>query len=135
MRAHRLAAAALAAVVLGLTACSAPTPASVAESASIALRTSGNWTWQKQAVPFELGVTHTQDSLDAEEPAEARQRGMAILSDHGAIWQNVHLMGFGTLNPEPSPGTFDWSSLDARMKLVKDTGGRTVLTLCCSPTG
>jgi hypothetical protein len=26
-----------------------------------------------------------------------------ILSNDGAIWQNIHLMGFGTLNPEPSP--------------------------------
>jgi hypothetical protein len=42
-------------------------------------------------------------------------------------------MGFGTLNPEPAPGQYDWSTLDQRMQLVKATGGRTVLTLCCSP--
>ena len=42
-------------------------------------------------------------------------------------------MGFGTLNPEPSPGEFDWCSLDTRMQLVKDTGGKAMLTLCCSP--
>jgi hypothetical protein len=132
VRDHRVLAAVLAVVVLAAAACSAaPTPQSVAASAQQAL--SGAWSWQKQAAPLDLGVSHTQSSLDPEEPAAARQRGEAILSADGAYWQNVHLMGFGTLNPEPSPGDFEWSSLDTRMKLVKDTGGHTVLTLCCSP--
>ncbi|NMH97680.1 hypothetical protein [Pseudonocardia acidicola] len=91
------------------------------------------WNWQQQDTRLELGVTHTQDSLDSSEPAEARDRGAKILSDSGAVWQNQHLMGFGTLNPEPAPGQYDWSSLDKRMQLIKDTGGRTVLTLCCAP--
>jgi hypothetical protein len=78
-------------------------------------------------------VTHTQYSLDPDHPEEARQRGIEILRDNGAIWQNHHLMGFGTMNPEPSPGEYDWSSLDRRMQLTEDTGGRTVLTLCCAP--
>jgi hypothetical protein len=93
----------------------------------------GHWTWTPQAERLQLGVTHTRDSLDPHHPDAARDRGLAILRDHGAIWQNHHLMGFGTLNPEPAPGEFDWSSLDERMQLVKQTGGRTVLTLCCSP--
>jgi hypothetical protein len=123
---RRLVALALLAVIL--TACSStPPPASVTTTARAAL--AGDWTWQKQPGPTDLGVTHTQSSLDA----DARARGEQILRDaDSGGWQNVHLMGFGTLNPEPSPGAYDWSSLDTRMKLVRDTGGRTVLTLCCS---
>lgn len=126
---RRLTALALLTVVLA--ACStAPPPAAVATSAAAAL--AGRWNWQKQPAPMALGVTHTQSSLDPEEPAAARQRGEQILRA-AAGWQNVHLMGFGTLNPEPAPGDYDWSSLDTRMKLAADTGGKTVLTLCCAP--
>jgi len=42
-------------------------------------------------------------------------------------------MGFGTLNPEPAPGAYDWESLDRRMRLGDETGGRVMLTLCCAP--
>ncbi len=134
MRVHRLLAAVLAVLAVGLAACSSPAPETVSSTtARKAIELGGNWAWQKQAADLELGVTHTENSLDDDEPSDARKRGEAILSDDGAVWQNVHLMGFGTLNPEPSPGDYDWSSLDTRMQLVKDTGGRTVLTLCCSP--
>ncbi len=42
-------------------------------------------------------------------------------------------MGFGTTNPEPSPGDYDWDSLDQRMELTEETGGKAMLTLCCAP--
>jgi hypothetical protein len=58
---------------------------------------------------------------------------MSVLAAGSGIWQNHHLMGFGTLNPEPSPGEYDWSTLDRRMQLTEETGARTVLTLCCAP--
>ncbi|GAA1312828.1 GH39 family glycosyl hydrolase [Pseudonocardia xinjiangensis] len=135
-RAHL--AAVLVALTLALVACSsgavAPTgPVNLSQETLKAIGLGADWNWKKQAAPLQLGVTHTQESLDPEEPAQARDRGVAVLKNNGAIWQNVHLMGFGTLNPEPAPGQYDWSTLDQRMKLVKDTGGRTVLTLCCSP--
>jgi len=47
--------------------------------------------------------------------------------------QNQHIMGFGTVNPEPSPGKFDWSSLDGRVALMRKTGATPVITLCCAP--
>jgi hypothetical protein len=65
----------------------------------------GQWRWTPQADRLQLGVTHTRRSLDPDEPDSARHRGVAILGDHGAVWQNHHLMGFGTLNPEPAPRT------------------------------
>ncbi len=121
---------------MALVGCSAaPTPdtaPTISPETQQAIGLDG-WTWQPQAGRLELGVTHTQDSLDGTEPDEARRRGLDILGNESAIWQNSHLMGFGTLNPEPSPGRYDWESLDRRMKLTRDTGGRTVLTLCCAP--
>lgn len=137
MRSHRLLGTLLATLALALAACSAtevtaPAPP-VSEDTRKAITLDGAWDWQPQAVPLELGVTHTQDSLDGEEPPESRERGVAVLTDSGAVWQNHHLMGFGTLNPEPSPGGYDWDSLDRRMQLTQDTGGRTALTLCCAP--
>ena len=132
----RLVAALCAVFAMALAACSGPAPAPAPTPSDVAKRTipfDGDWGWVQEPTPMQLGVTHTQDSLNSSEPADARARGTAILSNGGAIWQNVHLMGFGTLNPEPSPGEYDWSSLDTRMQLVKDTGGKTVLTLCCSP--
>lgn len=120
-----------AAIVAGCTSTETEPPTVADETVRAAL--AGQWTWAPQSNRLELGVTHTRNSLDPSEPAEARERGKAILSDSAAIWHNHHLMGFGTLNPEPSPGEYDWSSLDQRMQLTRETGGRTVLTLCCAP--
>ena len=132
----RLLTALCAVLAVALGACSGATPAPPSDGKKHTISFDGDWGWTKQPTATELGVTHTQDSLNPDEPDAARSRGTAILSglsEGGATWQNVHLMGFGTLNPEPAPGQYDWSSLDTRMKLVKDTGGKTVLTLCCSP--
>jgi hypothetical protein len=119
----------LAVVAAVLTACTTTGPIASPDPDA----PTGRWTWTPQAGRLELGVTHTHYSLDAHHPDAARDRGVAILSHHGAIWQNHHLMGFGTLNPEPAPGTFDWESLDRRMRLTETTGGRVALTLCCAP--
>ncbi len=81
---------------------------------------------------LQLGVTHTQISADIWKPAESRARADAILrevTDYG----NQHIMGWGALNPEPSPGVWDWSSLDQRMQLIADSGVTPVITLCCAP--
>jgi hypothetical protein len=133
----RLFAALCAVLAVVLSACSGgsstsapPAPTDVAKKT---IPFAGDWGWVQQPAKMDLGVTHTEDSLDDDEPDAARSRGMAILKNDNAAYQNIHLMGFGTLNPEPSPGQFDWGSLDARMQLVKDSGGKAMLTLCCSP--
>ncbi|MBW0106109.1 hypothetical protein, partial [Pseudonocardia sp. KRD291] len=111
-----------------------PTQPSSAEQASArAVDLSQGWSWRTQPGPTEIGVTHTRESLDDTEPAEARQRGTQILSGSGEEYQNHHLMGFGTLNPEPAPGEYDWSSLDRRMELTEETNGKAMMTLCCAP--
>jgi len=134
VRSPRLLAALIAVLVTGLAACSSPSaPTSVSEQTLRAIEDDSGFTWEKQPAPLELGVTHTQDSLDSHHPDDATKRGMEILRDNGAIWQNNHLMGFGTDNPEPSPGDYDWDSLDQRMELTEDTDGKAMLTLCCAP--
>jgi hypothetical protein len=126
---------ALVALAVALAGCGAPAdgpdPQGVRNGRTVAH--DGPWTWSRQAEPLELGVTHTRNSLDPHHPESARARGAAILANGGAIWQNHHLMGFGTLSPEPTPGEYDWDTLDRRMRLTVQTGGRTVLTLCCAP--
>jgi hypothetical protein len=82
---------------------------------------------------FSVGVTHGQYSIDewgGDEPTRASAR--AVLTAV-STYQNQHIFGWGTLNPEPRPGVFDWSSLDRRMRLIRATGGTPVLTLCCAP--
>ena len=69
-----------------------------------------------------VGVTHAQHSVDEWGDVAARARARAILSAT-ASYQNQHLFGWGTLNPEPSLGRYDWSSLDRRMELIRSSGG------------
>ncbi|HYH32077.1 MAG TPA: hypothetical protein VD903_17025 [Pseudonocardia sp.] len=134
MRSPRSLAATVAVLGMALVACSGPSqPPSVSEQTLRAIEADAGFTWEQQPRPLELGVTHTQDSLDPYHPDEATQRGIDILSDNGAIWENHHLMGFGTSNPEPSPDEYDWDTLDRRMELTEKTGNRPMLTLCCAP--
>ncbi len=137
MRSPRLLVAVVAALAAALVACSGPTPDGTSSAPSAEplppVELEGEWIWQQQRNPLELGVTHTQKSLDPDDPEGATARGAEVLADNGGIWQNHHLMGFGTLNPEPSPGQYDWSVLDRRMQLTEETDGGTVLTLCCAP--
>jgi hypothetical protein len=125
----------LAVLTTALVGCSGPSapPPPVSEQTLRAIEADDGFAWEQQAAPLDLGVTHTQNSLDSHHPSEATERGVDILSDDGAIWENHHLMGFGTTNPEPSPGDYDWETLDSRMELTERTGNRTVLTLCCAP--
>jgi Glycosyl hydrolases family 39 len=101
-------------------------------------RTSPDLTWnasvhyRPDAHGFAVGVTHTQYSIDVWGNQQARARARAILSAT-ATYQNQHIFGWGTLNPEPSPGKYDWSTLDRRMQLIRSTGGTPVITLCCAP--
>jgi hypothetical protein len=79
-----------------------------------------------------LGMTYTNVDLrpDADPAAAA---SAAALIQASMTYQNVSIMGWGSDNPEPSPGRFDWSSLDARIQQIQATGGTPVITLCCAP--
>lgn len=130
--------AALLVALLAVASCSSGSgssdqPTSAEQASARAVDLSQGWAWRPQPGPTQLGITHTRESLDATEPAEARRRGIEILAGPPQQYQNHHLMGFGTLNPEPAPGEYDWSSLDRRMELTKETNGKPMLTLCCAP--
>ena len=77
------------------------------------------------------GFTHTQHSADAG-PGAAQERAQKVLSAE-RLPQNQHLMGWGAGNPEPTPGEYDFESLDRRIELINATGGTPVITLCCAP--
>lgn len=81
---------------------------------------------------FSVGVTHDRMSADAWQDPTAVARARSELVSEVRL-QNQALMGWGAENPEPSPGVFNWSSLDARMDLISSTGGTAVLTLCGAP--
>lgn len=91
-----------------------------------------DWTWQTQQRTLELGVTHTDSSFPPGSAPTAVGRAQEILRTASPL-QNQHLMGWGALNPEPSPGEYQWESLDQRMQLIERTGGSTVLTLAAAP--
>jgi Glycosyl hydrolases family 39 len=79
-----------------------------------------------------VGVTHTQHSADLAGNPKALQAALDVLRATATL-QNQHIMGWGALNPEPSPGDYRWESLDARMALIRRSGGTPVITLCCAP--
>ncbi|MFI6322590.1 xylan 1,4-beta-xylosidase [Nonomuraea sp. NPDC050556] len=77
------------------------------------------------------GLTHTQ--LSANNGKEQLQDVVAGPLSKTPMLQNQHIMGFGVDNPEESPGRFDFEDLDDRMRLMDQSGGVPVLTLCCAP--
>lgn len=79
-----------------------------------------------------LGITHTQFSADKDNHPAAVAEGRRLMSSL-PLFQNQHIMGWGALSPELAPGVYNWGSLDARMELIRETGGTPVLTLCCAP--
>ncbi|MBW3623602.1 MAG: xylan 1,4-beta-xylosidase [Armatimonadetes bacterium] len=81
---------------------------------------------------FRTGVTHTQYSLDPWGDPEAIQRAKKLLRAV-AVYQNQHLMGWGTDNPNPAPGVYNWESLDRRIGLIRSMGATPVITLCAAP--
>jgi hypothetical protein len=83
--------------------------------------------------PVRLGLTHGQHSINPWESPEAVARARALLASHPGTFQAQHIMGWGAGNPEPIPGQHDWRSLDRRIRLIRDTAGTPVITLCCAP--
>ncbi|GIM93134.1 hypothetical protein Ato02nite_049270 [Paractinoplanes toevensis] len=77
-----------------------------------------------------LGVTHTQYTADGDSRADARARDYLAATP---LAGNQHIMGWGALDPEPSPGVFDWHTLDGRVSLLRRTTDDPVITLCGAP--
>jgi hypothetical protein len=77
------------------------------------------------------GFTHTQYSADHGEDAAVRSVELTLAAQPMAQAQAI--MGWGAHNPEPSPGVYDFTSLDERMDFIRRSGGTPVITLCCAP--
>lgn len=77
------------------------------------------------------GFTHTQFSADTGDP-EAVARAQSAVAQVPMV-QAQAIMGWGVDNPEPSPGRFDFHSLDRRMDFIHRSGGDPVIVLCCAP--
>lgn len=76
---------------------------------------------------FMPGVTRTQLDEGPMTPAGHRLMSQAL------SLQNVFIYGWGTDNPEPSKGQYDWSSLDARVNDIESSGAQAMISLCCAP--
>jgi hypothetical protein len=81
-------------------------------------------------IPVVVGVTHTQYSGTYPSPQVTAATSLLAAQ---SMPQNQYLMGWGVGNPEPSPGVYDWSGLDRRMDLIRQTHGIPVLTLAGAP--
>jgi hypothetical protein len=77
------------------------------------------------------GFTHTQFSADHGDPQAVANVEKAIKAV--PMVQAQPIMGWGASNPEPSPGKYDFESLDRRMDFIRRSGGIPVITLCCAP--
>lgn len=76
---------------------------------------------------FSTGATHTQN-----DNVSYTTSGKQLLQS-ALVYQNVFMMGWGSENPEPSPGSYDWGDLDARVQHMRDTGATMMISLCCAP--
>jgi len=86
---------------------------------------------------FQVGYDYTQNehlSPGAGGSAPAAASAKKLLASLDAF-QNVALMGWGADDPEPSPGHYDWSSLDSRVEVMGATTseGQRMVTLCTAP--
>jgi hypothetical protein len=77
------------------------------------------------------GFTHTQYSAEHGEDAAVRSVRWTLAA--APMAQAQAIMGWGADNPEPSPGVYDFTSLDERIEFIRQSGGTPVITLCCAP--
>lgn len=81
---------------------------------------------------FQTGSTLTQYSLDNWGNKTAVSAAKSLFNGSTKLGAQ-HLMGFGVLNPMPTPSRYDWSTLDARMNQSLSGVNSTVLVACCAP--
>lgn len=82
---------------------------------------------------LELGITHTHQSTDHPQAKPAAvERGHEIIRNT-ASWQNTHIIGWGPGDIHPQPDVHDWSSLDARVNMMRQLDIPIIITLCTAP--
>jgi hypothetical protein len=79
-----------------------------------------------------LGVTHTHLKWEQGNPTAVNSAKNLLIP--AVNYQNQHIMGFGADNPQPTEGgPTHFTSLDARIQLMKSIGGDMVITFCTAP--
>jgi hypothetical protein len=81
---------------------------------------------------LQVSTTHENNDANSWNNAGSVSSAKKVL-ENSVVFQNQHIMGFGAGNPEPYKGHYDWSSLDERVKLMRDTHAQMVITLCGAP--
>jgi len=82
---------------------------------------------------FEIGVTHTRWDIAPWGDAASVERAEALLRERVLRYRNQHIMGWGACNPQPAPDTYDWSTLDQRIAMMRRSSATMIITLCCAP--
>ncbi|NGO80632.1 xylan 1,4-beta-xylosidase [Streptomyces sp. YC504] len=100
--------------------------------------TDGDKVWGSPTIPTERpeaelgwGFTHTEHSADEGEDGAVERAEKTLTGPR--LPQLQHIMGWGSDNPEPSPGRYRFGEMDARMDFIRATGSTPVVTLCCAP--
>jgi hypothetical protein len=80
-----------------------------------------------------LGCTRTEKDLDNVPCNPSAYAAASKLINSSCRYMNAHIMGWGTLSPEPSPGVYHWDELDRRMAMIRSAGAIPIITLCGAP--
>jgi hypothetical protein len=56
-----------------------------------------------------------------------------VLSSIPGMYEDTSIMDWGLPDPEPRPGSFHFSALASRIRLITSAGGTPVVTLCAAP--
>jgi len=78
------------------------------------------------------GVTHTKEGLGTRGDPTAIARAKGLLGA-ATSYQNRHIYGWGARNPNPAPGVYDWTDLDAYVASMRSMNAIPVLTLAMAP--
>jgi hypothetical protein len=65
--------------------------------------------------------------------ASAVASAYRVLSSIAGMYEDTSIMDWGLPDPEPRPGSFHFSALASRIRLITSTGGTPVVTLCAAP--
>jgi hypothetical protein len=65
--------------------------------------------------------------------ASAVASAYRVLSAIPGMYEDTSIMDWGLPDPEPRPGSFDFSAIASRIRLITSTDGTPVVTLCAAP--
>jgi hypothetical protein len=87
------------------------------------------------SVQFSYGFDFAQEGPypGAQSDGGAVASARRVMSSIPGMYEDTAIMDWGLPDPEPIPGSFDFSAIAARIRLITSTGGTPVVTLCAAP--